>query len=73
MYDGIKTRIKMVGGDSKDFLVEIRLQHASILSHFLFALVMDELTRSIQKAVPYVTSHKVDIEVRPVTQFILKI
>ena len=36
-----------MGGDSEHFLVEIGLHQGFILSPFLFALVIDELTRSI--------------------------
>ena len=52
MYDGAKTRVRTVGGDSDYFPVEMGLHQGSVLSPFLFALVMDELTRSIQEEVP---------------------
>ena len=53
MYDGAKTRVRTVGGDSEPFPVEMGLHQGSVLSPFLFALVMDELTRSIQEEVPW--------------------
>ena len=53
MYDGAKTQVRTVGGDSEHFLVEMGLHQGSVLSPFLFALVMDELTRSIQEEVPW--------------------
>ncbi|KAL3327411.1 hypothetical protein AABB24_035204, partial [Solanum stoloniferum] len=53
MYDGAKTRVRTVGGDSEHFPVEMGLHQGSVLSPFLFALVMDELTRSIQETVPW--------------------
>ncbi|KAL3351497.1 hypothetical protein AABB24_019876 [Solanum stoloniferum] len=53
MYDGAKTRVRTVGGDSEHFSVEMGLHQGSVLSPFLFALVMDELTRSIQETVPW--------------------
>ncbi|WMV16255.1 hypothetical protein MTR67_009640 [Solanum verrucosum] len=53
MYGGAKTRVRTVGGDSEHFPVEMGLHQGSILSPFLFALVMDELTRSIQEKVPW--------------------
>ncbi|KAH0664891.1 hypothetical protein KY285_026097 [Solanum tuberosum] len=53
MYDGAKTRVRTVGGDSEHFPVEMGLHQGSVLSPFLFALVMDELTRSIQERVPW--------------------
>ncbi|XP_055824449.1 uncharacterized protein LOC129892973 [Solanum dulcamara] len=53
MYVGDKTWVRMVGGDSEHFSVETGLHQGSVLSSFLFALVMDELTRSIQEEVPW--------------------
>ncbi|WMV56312.1 hypothetical protein MTR67_049697 [Solanum verrucosum] len=53
MYGGAKTRVRTVGGDSEHFPVEMGLHQRSVLSPFLFALVMDELTRSIQEEVPW--------------------
>ncbi|MDV3181301.1 MAG: reverse transcriptase domain-containing protein, partial [Candidatus Phytoplasma australasiaticum] len=53
MYDGAKTRVRTVGGDSEYFPVEMGLHQGSVLSPFLFVLVMDELTRSIQEEVPW--------------------
>ncbi|WMV15276.1 hypothetical protein MTR67_008661 [Solanum verrucosum] len=53
MYGGAKTRVRTVGGDSELFPVEMGLHQGSVLSPFLFALVMDELTRSIQEKVPW--------------------
>ncbi|WMV26024.1 hypothetical protein MTR67_019409, partial [Solanum verrucosum] len=45
MYGEAKTRVRTVGGDSEHFPVEMGLHQGSVLSPFLFALVMDELTR----------------------------
>ncbi|XP_049367345.1 uncharacterized protein LOC125832240 [Solanum verrucosum] len=53
MYGGAKTRVRTVGGDSEHFPVEMGLHQGSVLSPFLFALVMDEMTRSIQEEVPW--------------------
>ncbi|WMV09787.1 hypothetical protein MTR67_003172 [Solanum verrucosum] len=53
MYGGAKTRVRTIGGDSEHFPVEMGLHQGSVLSPFLFALVMDELTRSIQEEVPW--------------------
>ena len=44
MYDGVKTRVRTVGGDSEHFSILICLHQGSTLSPFLFALVMDVLT-----------------------------
>ncbi|XP_060177774.1 uncharacterized protein LOC132607709 [Lycium barbarum] len=53
MYDGAKTRVRTVGGDSEHFPVEMGLHQGSALSLFLFALFMDTLTRHIQGEVPW--------------------
>ncbi|XP_070049037.1 secreted RxLR effector protein 78-like [Nicotiana tomentosiformis] len=41
MYDGAKTRVMTVGGDSEHFPVVMGLHQGSALSPFLFALAMD--------------------------------
>ncbi|PHT57287.1 hypothetical protein CQW23_05773 [Capsicum baccatum] len=53
MYDGGKTRARTAGGDSRHFSVETGLYQGWTLSPFLFALVMDVLTRSIQDEMPW--------------------
>ncbi|XP_070032665.1 secreted RxLR effector protein 78-like [Nicotiana tomentosiformis] len=53
MYDGAKTRVRTVGGDSEYFSVVIGLHQGSVVSPFLFALVMDALTHHIQGEVPW--------------------
>uniref|UniRef100_A0A1U7VDN8 Uncharacterized protein LOC104217579 n=1 Tax=Nicotiana sylvestris TaxID=4096 RepID=A0A1U7VDN8_NICSY len=53
MYDGSKTRVRTVGGDSEPFLVVIGLHQGSALSQFLFALAMDALKHHIQGEVPW--------------------
>ncbi|XP_070003463.1 secreted RxLR effector protein 78-like [Nicotiana sylvestris] len=53
MYDGAKTRVRTVGGDSEHFSVEMGLHQGSALSSFLFTLVMDALTNHIQGEVPW--------------------
>ncbi|XP_070019458.1 uncharacterized protein [Nicotiana sylvestris] len=53
MYDGAKTRVRTVGGDSEYFPVVMRLHQGSALSSFLFALVMDTLMHHIQWEVPW--------------------
>jgi hypothetical protein len=47
MYDNIMTNIQTSDGDTNDFLINIRLHQGSTLSPYLFALVMDEVTRDI--------------------------
>ncbi|KAF3639557.1 hypothetical protein FXO38_22586 [Capsicum annuum] len=53
MYDGGKTRVRMAGGDSIHFSVEMGLHQGLTVSLFLFALVMDVLMQSIQGKVPW--------------------
>ncbi|XP_055825518.1 uncharacterized protein LOC129894046 [Solanum dulcamara] len=53
MYDEDNTWIKMIGGDTKYFPVEMGLHQGSMPSPFLFAFVMDEMTQSIQEQVPW--------------------
>ncbi|XP_070029796.1 secreted RxLR effector protein 78-like [Nicotiana sylvestris] len=53
MYDGAKTRIRIVGGDSDHFPVVTGLHQGSAFSPFLFALVMDAITHHIQGEVPW--------------------
>ena len=48
MYDGAKTQVRTVGGDSDHFPVMMGLHQGSALNPFLFALVMNILTRHIQ-------------------------
>lgn len=48
MYDGAKTQIRTMEVDSNYFSIVMSLHQESALSLFLFALVMDELTRNIQ-------------------------
>jgi hypothetical protein len=47
MYDNVMTNIQTSDGDTNDFLINIRLHQGSTLSPYLFALVMDEVTRDI--------------------------
>ncbi|XP_070055073.1 uncharacterized protein [Nicotiana tomentosiformis] len=53
MYDGAKTRVRTVGGDSEQFPVIMGLRQGFALSPFLFALVIDALTHHIQGEVPW--------------------
>ncbi|XP_070019776.1 uncharacterized protein [Nicotiana sylvestris] len=53
MYNGAKTRVRIVGGDSGHFPVVTGLHQGSAFSPFLFALVMDALTHHIQGEVPW--------------------
>ncbi|XP_070005428.1 secreted RxLR effector protein 78-like [Nicotiana sylvestris] len=53
MYDGAKTRVRTVGGNSDHFPVVTGLHQGSAFSPFLFALVMDAITHHIQGEVSW--------------------
>ena len=52
MYNNVVTSVRTSDGDT-DFPIRIGLYQGSALSPYLFALVMDELTRDIQGDIPY--------------------
>jgi len=45
--------VRTCGGITSDFSITIGLHQGSALSSFLFAIVMDELTRAIQDEIPW--------------------
>uniref|UniRef100_A0A0A9GL98 Reverse transcriptase domain-containing protein n=1 Tax=Arundo donax TaxID=35708 RepID=A0A0A9GL98_ARUDO len=47
-YDNVVTSIQTNDGNTDDFPIKIRLHQWSTLSSYLFALMMDEVTRDIQ-------------------------
>jgi hypothetical protein len=47
------TSIRTSDGDTNDFPINIGLHQGSVLSPYLFALVMDEVTRDIQGGIPW--------------------
>jgi hypothetical protein len=53
MYEGATTRVKVGEDNSEEFSITIWLHQGSILSPYLFVLVMDELTKDIQDDVPW--------------------
>ena len=54
MYDGVVVNIKTCGGLTSDFSITIGLHQGFVLSPFLFVIVMDELTKTIQDGIPCV-------------------
>jgi hypothetical protein len=53
MYDNVVTSVRTSDVDTNDFLINIGLHQGSALSPYLFALVMDEVTRDIQGCIPW--------------------
>ena len=53
MYDNVMTSVRTSDGDTDDFPIKIGLHQGSALSPYLFALVMDEVTRDIQGDIPW--------------------
>ncbi|TVU10763.1 hypothetical protein EJB05_44309, partial [Eragrostis curvula] len=49
MYNNVVTS----GGDTPDFLIHVGLHQGSALTPYLFALVMDEVTRDIRGDIPW--------------------
>jgi hypothetical protein len=53
MYDRVVTSARTTDGDTNVFPVNIGLHQGSTLSPYLFALVVDEVTRDIQGDIPW--------------------
>jgi hypothetical protein len=53
MYDNVVTSVRTSGGDINDFPINIGLHQGSALNPYLFALVMDEVTRVIQGGITW--------------------
>jgi len=53
MYDGVVANVRTCEGITSDFSITIGLHQEFALSPFLFAIVMDELTRAIQDEIPW--------------------
>ncbi|GKB64014.1 ataxia telangiectasia mutated family protein, partial [Tanacetum coccineum] len=49
MYDGAKTRVRSSMGNTEFFLMEVGLHQGSAISPYLFALILDKLSRGIQE------------------------
>ena len=47
------TTVRTVVGETNDFPITVGLHQGSALNPYLFALVMDELTRHMQDEVPW--------------------
>ena len=52
MYEGAVMKVRTCGGLMDEFLITIRVHQGSTLSLFLFAIVMDEITKSFHDEIP---------------------
>ncbi|XP_070032655.1 uncharacterized protein [Nicotiana tomentosiformis] len=77
MYDGAKTWVTTVGGNSKNISIVMGLHQGPSLSSFLFALVMEVLIHHIQGEMPWSMLFTKDIvlidETRGCTNEMLKV
>ncbi|XP_026419698.1 uncharacterized protein LOC113315650 [Papaver somniferum] len=53
MYEGAVTGVRTCDGISNDFSIKIGLHQGSALSPYLFALVLDQVTKDIQGEIPW--------------------
>ncbi|XP_071688730.1 uncharacterized protein [Rutidosis leptorrhynchoides] len=53
MYEGAKSCVRTPVGNTEVFPIEVGLHQGSALSPFLFALILDELSRGIQEGIPW--------------------
>ncbi|GJX60025.1 retrovirus-related pol polyprotein LINE-1 [Tanacetum coccineum] len=53
MYEGVKTRVRTIIGNTEFFPVDVGLHQGSAISPYLFTLILDELSREIQESIPW--------------------
>ncbi|XP_071703843.1 uncharacterized protein [Rutidosis leptorrhynchoides] len=53
MYEGAKSCVRTPVGNTEVFPIEVAMHQGSALSPFLFALILDELSRGIQECIPW--------------------
>ena len=53
MYEGVVTNVRTYGGLMNEFPITIRVHQGLALSHFLFAIVMDKITKNICEEIPW--------------------
>lgn len=53
MYEGVKTRVRCTVGCTEFFPEEVGLHQGSAISPYLFALILNELSRGIQEGIPW--------------------
>jgi len=52
MYEGAQTVVRTTEGDSKAFNVKVGLHQGSVLSHLLFVIVMEMISRELRAGLP---------------------
>ncbi|GJR13692.1 retrovirus-related pol polyprotein LINE-1 [Tanacetum coccineum] len=53
MYEGVKTRVRTTVRNTMFFPLEVGLHQSPTISPYLFALILDELSRGIQENIPW--------------------
>ena len=53
MYDDVVTSVRACGGETSDFPINIGLHQGSALSPYIFALVINDVTKGIQGEIPW--------------------
>nr|GEX50182.1 hypothetical protein [Tanacetum cinerariifolium] len=53
MYEGARTCVRTPTGNTEYFTVDVGLHQGSAISSYLFALILDELTKGIQDSIPW--------------------
>ncbi|GKD38412.1 retrovirus-related pol polyprotein LINE-1, partial [Tanacetum coccineum] len=53
MYEGARTCVRTPTGNTEYFPIDVGLHQGSAISLYLFALILDELTKGIQENVPW--------------------
>jgi len=53
MYEGAQTVVRTPEGDSRAFDVKVGLHQGSVLSHLLFVIVMEVITKELPVGLPW--------------------
>ncbi|KAK3515420.1 hypothetical protein QTP70_018872 [Hemibagrus guttatus] len=61
MYERSRTVVRCAVGQTEEFKVEVGLHQGSALSHFLFAMVMDQLSEEVRQESPWAMMFADDI------------